>query len=156
LEDGRTLPVNYKHFDHGYAVTARRSQGKSVDAVVISGGCVEEGLVLRSGFSRQGKCHGGHKRQGTVARLSGTVWRAAIGIGASPAKWEEKGLLPSGLPKIAVYTAGWVQSREMALKAARQERESITRGSVVQQQIESESPTRDRGLDRGQDYGFGR
>jgi hypothetical protein len=29
--------VNYKHFDHGYAVTAHRSQGKSVDAVVISG-----------------------------------------------------------------------------------------------------------------------
>ena len=37
LQDGRTLPENYKQFTHGYAVTAHRSQGKSVDAVVVSG-----------------------------------------------------------------------------------------------------------------------
>src|SRR5580658_1059473 len=36
LQDGRSLPENYKQFTHGYAVTAHRSQGKSVDAVVIS------------------------------------------------------------------------------------------------------------------------
>jgi len=36
LEDGRTLPANYRQFAHGYAVTAHRSQGKSVDAVIIS------------------------------------------------------------------------------------------------------------------------
>jgi ATP-dependent exoDNAse (exonuclease V) alpha subunit len=36
LEDGRTLPSNYGQFGHGYAVTAHRSQGKSVDAVIIS------------------------------------------------------------------------------------------------------------------------
>ena len=37
LEDGRTIPSSYKHFDYGYAVTAHRSQGQSVDAVVIAG-----------------------------------------------------------------------------------------------------------------------
>jgi hypothetical protein len=37
LEDGRTIPSSYKHFDHGYAVTAHRSQGQSIDAVVIAG-----------------------------------------------------------------------------------------------------------------------
>jgi hypothetical protein len=31
------VPANYKLFDHGYAVTAHRSQGKTVDAVVIAG-----------------------------------------------------------------------------------------------------------------------
>ena len=36
LQDGRSLPENYKQFTHGYAVTAHRSQGQSVDAVVIS------------------------------------------------------------------------------------------------------------------------
>ena len=36
LQDRRALPENYKQFTHGYAVTAHRSQGKSVDAVVIS------------------------------------------------------------------------------------------------------------------------
>ncbi|MEP7305201.1 MAG: MobF family relaxase [Acidobacteriota bacterium] len=37
LEDGRTIPSSFKHFDHGYAVTAHRSQGQSVDTVVIAG-----------------------------------------------------------------------------------------------------------------------
>jgi conjugative relaxase-like TrwC/TraI family protein len=36
LQDGRVLPENYKQFAHGYAITAHRSQGKSVDHVVIS------------------------------------------------------------------------------------------------------------------------
>src|SRR5213078_4752897 len=36
LEDGRRLPKNFKQFAHGYAVTAHRSQGKSVDSVIIS------------------------------------------------------------------------------------------------------------------------
>lgn len=37
LQDGRILPEAYKQFTHGYAITAHRSQGKSVDAVIISG-----------------------------------------------------------------------------------------------------------------------
>jgi conjugative relaxase-like TrwC/TraI family protein len=37
LDDGRTLPSNYHSFAHGYAITAHRSQGKTVDAVIISG-----------------------------------------------------------------------------------------------------------------------
>jgi conjugative relaxase-like TrwC/TraI family protein len=36
LEDGRVLPDHFKSFTHGYAVTAHRSQGKSVDSVIIS------------------------------------------------------------------------------------------------------------------------
>jgi hypothetical protein len=31
------LPANYREFDHGYAITAHRSQGKTVDSVVLSG-----------------------------------------------------------------------------------------------------------------------
>lgn len=37
LQDGRTVPADFKHFAHGYVVTAHRSQGKTVDAVVVSG-----------------------------------------------------------------------------------------------------------------------
>jgi len=37
LCDARVLPRDYKEFSHGYALTPHRSQGKSVDAVVISG-----------------------------------------------------------------------------------------------------------------------
>ncbi len=36
LQDGRSLPESYKQFTHGYAITAHRSQGKSVDSVIIS------------------------------------------------------------------------------------------------------------------------
>jgi conjugative relaxase-like TrwC/TraI family protein len=36
LKDGRVLPTNFGQFDHGYAVTAHRSQDKSVDSVIIS------------------------------------------------------------------------------------------------------------------------
>jgi conjugative relaxase-like TrwC/TraI family protein len=37
LQDGRVFPPSFKQFAHGYAVTAHRSQGKSVDSVIISG-----------------------------------------------------------------------------------------------------------------------
>jgi ATP-dependent exoDNAse (exonuclease V) alpha subunit len=36
LADSRILPASYRQFDYGYAVTAHRSQGKSVDSVIIS------------------------------------------------------------------------------------------------------------------------
>jgi ATP-dependent exoDNAse (exonuclease V) alpha subunit len=36
LEDGRELPANYRQFTHGYAVTAHRSQGKTVDFEIIA------------------------------------------------------------------------------------------------------------------------
>jgi conjugative relaxase-like TrwC/TraI family protein len=44
LEDGRLLPANYKQFTHGYAVTAHRSQGKTVDAVIVSGDRMQKEL----------------------------------------------------------------------------------------------------------------
>ncbi len=44
LEDGRTLPTNYHDFTHGYAVTAHRSQGKTVDTVIISADAMKQEL----------------------------------------------------------------------------------------------------------------
>ena len=44
LEDGRTLPSNYHEFDHGYAITAHRSQGKTVDAVILSADAMKQEL----------------------------------------------------------------------------------------------------------------
>src|SRR5271154_5680331 len=37
LEDKRTIPHNFRQFTHGYAITAHRAQGKTVDEVIISG-----------------------------------------------------------------------------------------------------------------------
>jgi ATP-dependent exoDNAse (exonuclease V) alpha subunit len=36
LDDGRRLPAGYRQFSHGYAVTAHRSQGKTVDFAIIA------------------------------------------------------------------------------------------------------------------------
>jgi hypothetical protein len=44
LEDGRTLPPNYRWFDHGYAITAHRSQGKTVDGVILSADAMKHEL----------------------------------------------------------------------------------------------------------------
>src|SRR6202030_2957761 len=44
LEDGRTLPANYHDYTHGYAVTAHRSQGKTVDTVIISADAMKKEL----------------------------------------------------------------------------------------------------------------
>ena len=44
LGDGRTLPANYHEFAHGYAVTAHRSQGKTVDTVIISADVMKQEL----------------------------------------------------------------------------------------------------------------
>jgi conjugative relaxase-like TrwC/TraI family protein len=44
LEDGRVIPENYRQFDHGYAVTAHRSQGKTVDGVILSADSMKQEL----------------------------------------------------------------------------------------------------------------
>jgi ATP-dependent exoDNAse (exonuclease V) alpha subunit len=44
LEDGRTLSSTYRSFAHGYAVTAHRSQGKTVDSVILSGDGMQKEL----------------------------------------------------------------------------------------------------------------
>ena len=46
LEDGRTLPANYRQFKHGYAMTAHRSQGKTVDAVIVAADRMEGELFF--------------------------------------------------------------------------------------------------------------
>ena len=48
LEDGRRIPSNYREFSHGYAVTAHRSQGKTVDRVIISGDTMKQELFYVS------------------------------------------------------------------------------------------------------------
>jgi hypothetical protein len=44
LEDGRSVPANYREFTHGYAVTAHRSQGKTVDQVIVSADVMKQEL----------------------------------------------------------------------------------------------------------------
>ena len=57
LQDGRTLPANFKQFDYGYAVTAHRSQGKTVDAVVISADSMHKELFQVAATRGRGHIH---------------------------------------------------------------------------------------------------
>jgi conjugative relaxase-like TrwC/TraI family protein len=61
LEDSRTLPPDYRSFAHGYAVTAHRSQGKTVDSVIISADGMRKELFYVAASAR--KHHGYHERQ---------------------------------------------------------------------------------------------
>ena len=55
LTDGRILPFGFRQFTHGYAVTAHRSQGKSVDEVIISGdGMRKELFYVAASRGREG------------------------------------------------------------------------------------------------------
>jgi len=40
------LPANYREFKHGYAMTAHRSQSKTVDAVIVSADRMEGELFF--------------------------------------------------------------------------------------------------------------
>jgi conjugative relaxase-like TrwC/TraI family protein len=154
LADGRTLPANYQHFDYGYAVTAHRSQGKSVDAVVISGDAMKKELfyvaasrgresvtvvtsdkeLLRQSVARSGQRQSATElvRKITVNQLRQNHSGLARGV-----------------------NRGTIAAREMARYAARQERDLGIQTSVRQQEITRESPVRDRGMER-RDYGLGR
>jgi len=55
LQDGRVLPENYKQFAHGYAITAHRSQGKSVDHVIIAAdGMRRQSFYVAASRGREG------------------------------------------------------------------------------------------------------
>jgi hypothetical protein len=47
-------------------------------------------------------------------------------------------------------------AREMARQAAWREQESFGKAPMQQQEIKHEPPARDRGIERGRDYGFSR
>lgn len=50
LEDGRTLPADYRRFTHGYAVTSHSSQGKTVENVFLVASSRSFGAVNREQF----------------------------------------------------------------------------------------------------------
>jgi ATP-dependent exoDNAse (exonuclease V) alpha subunit len=82
LEDGRTLPAGFRHFAHGYAVTAHRSQGKSVDAVIISGDGMRKELFYVAASRGRQKRSGRHERQRFTPGIRGSIVDAEIGLRA--------------------------------------------------------------------------
>lgn len=55
LEDGRQMPADYRQFTHGYAVTAHRSQGKTVDfGVILNDGMASDLSYVAETRAREG------------------------------------------------------------------------------------------------------
>ena len=76
LEDGRDLPSSYREFTHGYAVTAHRSQGKTVDKVIISADAMkQEMFYVAASRARE-----------EIAIITSDVNRLGMSVGVSMAR----------------------------------------------------------------------
>jgi hypothetical protein len=155
LVDGRTLPANYQHFDYGYAVTAHRSQGKSVDAVVISGDAMKKELfyvaasrgresvtvitsdkeLLRHSVARSGERQSASELVRKIGRDQSRRRHLTLHRGVNRG------------PNVA---------REMARQVASREQERLMKAPMQEQEIKPETPTRDRGVEREPGYDFSR
>ncbi|MDQ2844218.1 MAG: hypothetical protein M3Y72_24895 [Acidobacteriota bacterium] len=76
LEDGRSVPTNYREFTHGYAVTAHRSQGKTVDHVIVSADVMKQELFY---VAASRGCEG-------ISIVTSDVERLGESLGASMAR----------------------------------------------------------------------
>ena len=151
LEDGRRLPANYRHFDHGYAVTAHRSQGKSVDAVVISGDAMKKELFYVAATR-------GRERV-TVVTSDKELLRESVGRSGerqSASELVRKISMEKSRRPGQGTQRGKSQAREMAWQAVRREREEVTKDPVRQQEVRREGPVHEHNRKRGREDGIGR
>ena len=110
LEDGRTLPSNFKQFAHGYAVTAHRSQGKSVDSVIISAdGMQKERFYVAASRGRE-----------NVTVITSDKQRLQQTVAKSTARKSASELVRSARPcaQRGAYR-GFAAARDMVKRAAR-------------------------------------
>ncbi|HMD71044.1 MAG TPA: MobF family relaxase [Bryobacteraceae bacterium] len=109
LADGRTLPANYRSFTHGYAVTAHRSQGKTVDSVIISAdGMHRELFYVAASRGRRAVTVMTSDKE----RLQGTVARSMARTSALEL------LRGTGTPLRRAACRGMAIAREMVRRAA--------------------------------------
>jgi hypothetical protein len=155
LDDGRLLPADYRHFDYGYAVTAHRSQGKSVDAVVISGEAMKKELfyvaasrgresvtvvtgdkgLLRESVRRSGERQSASELERKAAAKENRGRRAGL------RSWVERGR--DAARAIVRRVAIW-QDRLTRMQAAKTQKQVRRDGRELQ------------GKERGREYGIGR
>ena len=137
LEDGRRLPADYRNFTHGYAVTAHRSQGKTVDSVILSGDGMQKELFYVAA-SRGRHCV-------TVItsdkeRLQQTVGRSMARTSATELLRHSNNCIRRGAPR------GIEMAREMVRRAAALLTDSFKQ--TVQQEL-LRPPRKERRRERG-------
>jgi conjugative relaxase-like TrwC/TraI family protein len=109
LEDGRTLPADYRSFTHGYAVTAHRSQGKTVDSVILSGDGMQKELFYVA--ASRGR-HSVTVITSDKERLQQTVGRSMARTSATELLRDRSKCIGRGAPR------GIEMAREMVRRAA--------------------------------------
>jgi conjugative relaxase-like TrwC/TraI family protein len=148
LEDGRILPANYRSFDHGYAVTAHRSQGQTVDAVIVSGDRMSKELFYVAATRGRESL--------TVITSDREQLREAIGISGermSAVELAEKAGQQWGMEAAGNYAlwrsaALWAEEGER--KPTQQQMEAEMAGTLERRMEEKQ----ERVIDRGFSIGF--
>lgn len=156
LTDGRVLPADYRHFDHGYAVTAHRSQGKSVDAVVISGEAMKRELFYVAASRGRESVTVVTSDKGL---LQESVGRSGERQSASElvrkASGQKDGRPMAGLRRI--LERGRAAARAIARRmAVWQERDEQVQRTTERKEMGRERPKSSRRVERGRDHGIGR
>jgi hypothetical protein len=154
LADGRTLPANYRTFDHGYAVTAHRSQGQTVDAVIVSGDRMSKELfyvaatrgresltVITSDTEQLREAIGISGERLSATELARQAGEQSAGVGG-PRPSLNWGLNLGTAVELARSQAVWQESARAAEELERGERQRLERGLEQKQE-------------RGQNYGIG-
>lgn len=139
LEDGRRLPADFHQFAYGCAVTAHRSQGKSVDAFIISAdGMQKELFYVAASRGRQ-----------SIQVVTSDKARLQEAVGRSTARKSASELWRSAAGRRAPRGAGrgLAAAREMVRRAAR------FIASIPQRITERTQETR---KERTHERGFGR
>jgi ATP-dependent exoDNAse (exonuclease V) alpha subunit len=141
LEDGRTLPRNFKQLTHGYAVTAHRSQGKSVDSVIIAADGMRKELfyVAASRGRKSVLVFTGDKQL-----LREFVARSAARQSASELARRAKPSFRRGIHR------GLAAAREMARRA------SVYLSSIMGREMPLQYLGKQPGMEREHDHGISR
>jgi conjugative relaxase-like TrwC/TraI family protein len=138
IEGGRTLPADYKSFTHGYAVTAHRSQGKTVDSVILSGDGMQKELFYVA--ASRGR-HSVTVITSDKERLQQTVSRSMARTSATELLRGKGSCLRQGTPQ------GMEMAREMVRRATALLSSAAKR--VVQQEEVRTRPRKERRRERG-------
>ena len=137
LEDGRTLPSNYRSFAHGYAVTAHRSQGKTVDSVVLSADNMQKELFYVAAS----------RGRESVTVITSDKERLQEVVARSMARTSASELL-HGKPTFSHRAhRGLAMAREMVRRAADLVK-SVSK-QIIQQEVIRSRPRKERTRERG-------
>jgi hypothetical protein len=138
IEGGRTLPADYKSFTHGYAVTAHRSQGKTVDSVILSGDGMQKELFYVA--ASRGR-HSVTVITSDKERLKQTVSKSMARTSAMELLRSKGACLHQGTPR------GMEMAREMVRRAAALL--GTAAKQVIQQEVVGPRLRKERRRERG-------